>query len=153
MSSRRLQKAASAIREVVSMAILTEMKDPRIKDVTVTHVEVLPDMRQARVHVSIMGNETKQDLALRGLRSAAGFLQSRIADRIETRYTPRLEFVLDQGVKKSIAIAQILQRVLPPEDKPAATADEASDVDADEDTEYTDEDEAADDDLDAEQHD
>lgn len=129
MSSRRLQKAASAIREVVSMAILTEMKDPRIQDVTVTHVEVMPDMRQARVHVSIMGNETKQELALRGLRSAAGFLQSCIADRIETRYTPRLEFVLDQGVKKSIAIAQILQRVLPPGEQAAdggASAPEAT---------------------------
>jgi ribosome-binding factor A len=114
--SRRLQKAASAIREVVSMAILAELKDPRVHDVTVTRVEVMPDMRQAKVYVSIMGDDAKQQLALRGLRSSAGFLQSRIADRVDTRYTPRLEFVLDQGVKKQIAIAQILQRVLPHDD-------------------------------------
>jgi ribosome-binding factor A len=114
MTSRRIQKAAEAVREVVSMAILTEMKDPRIQDVTVTYVEMTPDMRQAKVHVSVMGNETKQRLSLAGLKSAAGFLQSKVAKRIDTRYTPRLEFVLDLGVKKSIEIAEILQRVLPP---------------------------------------
>ncbi|HEY2840122.1 MAG TPA: 30S ribosome-binding factor RbfA [Pirellulales bacterium] len=121
MHSRRTQKAAQAIREVVSMAILTEMNDPRVQDVTVTQVEVAPDMRQAKVYVSIRGNETKQRLCLQGLRSAAGYLQAKLASRIETRYTPRLEFVLDLGVKKSIEMAQILGRVLPP--KPVETAD------------------------------
>ncbi|MBI3462730.1 MAG: 30S ribosome-binding factor RbfA [Planctomycetes bacterium] len=119
MPSRRVLKAAEAIREVVSMAILTELKDPRIQHVTVTSVEVTPDMRQATVKVSIMGDETRQKLSLHGLRSAAGFLQSKVANRIDTRYTPRLQFELDQGVKKSIEIAEILRRVLPSE--PPAT--------------------------------
>jgi ribosome-binding factor A len=114
MSSRRLLKAAEAIREVVSMAILAEIRDPRVKDVTVTHVEVAPDMRSAKVHVSVMGDERQQNLSLRGLQSSAGFLQSKIAEQIDTRYTPRLMFVLDQGVKKSIEIARILKEVLPP---------------------------------------
>ena len=113
MTSRRVQKAAQAVREVVSMAILTEINDPRVEGVTVTRVEVTPDMRQARVHVSIMGNETKQRLCMQGLKSAAGFLQSKVANRIDTRYTPKLEFVLDMGVKKSIEMAEILARVLP----------------------------------------
>jgi ribosome-binding factor A len=115
MTSRRLLKAAEAIREVVSMAILADLKDPRVQDVTVTHVEVSPDMRIAKVHVSVMGNETKQALSLRGLQSAAGYLQSKISNRIDTRYTPRLQFYLDQGVKKSIEIARILNEVLPAE--------------------------------------
>ena len=115
MTSRRVQKAAEAIREVVSMAILADLKDPRIRDVTVTYVEVSPDMRQARVHVSIMGDDTKAQLSLRGLQNSAGFLQSKIAKRIDTRYTPRLSFVLDLGVKKSIEVSQILQSVLPRE--------------------------------------
>jgi ribosome-binding factor A len=114
MSSRRLLKAAAAVREVVSMSILTELRDPRVQDVTVTFVEVAPDMRSAKVHVSIMGNDSKQNLALRGLQRSAGFLQAKIAERIDTRYTPRLEFVLDKGVKNSIAVSQILQEVLPP---------------------------------------
>jgi ribosome-binding factor A len=120
MTSRRLQKAAEAIREVVSMAILADLKDPRIRDVTVTYVEVSPDMRQAKVHVSVMGDETAQQLSLRGLQNAAGFLQSKVSKRIDTRYTPRLAFVLDLGVKRSIEIAQILQAVLPKPDASAA---------------------------------
>lgn len=112
----RVEKAAAAVREVVSMAILTEIKDPRVRDVTVTRVEMTPDMRQAKVHVSVMGDETKQKLSLSGLKSAAGFLQAKVAKRIDTRYTPRLEFMLDMGVKKSIEIAEILNRVLPKEE-------------------------------------
>lgn len=115
MSTRRLLKAAEAVREVVSMAILTEVRDPRVKDVTVTGVEMAPDMRSAVVHVSIMGGPAKEKLALQGLARSAGFLQSRIADRIETRYTPRLRFELDGGVKKSLEIARMLHDVLPPE--------------------------------------
>jgi ribosome-binding factor A len=126
MPSRRTLKAAEAIREVVSMAILREIKDPRVRDVTVTAVEVSPDMRNARVHVSVMGNETKQNLTLRGLRSAAGFLQAKVAERIETRYTPRLVFELDQGVKRSIEIARTLRDVLPPGDIGQGSADETS---------------------------
>ena len=116
MSSRRVQKAAEAIREVVSMAILTELRDPRVQDVTVTFVEVSPDMRQAKVHVSVMGDDQKQNLCLHGLENSAGFLQAKIAKRIDTRYTPRLRFELDMGVKKSLAIAQLLQEVLPADD-------------------------------------
>lgn len=106
---------AEAIREVVSMAILAELNDPRVQDVTVTYVEVSGDLRRAKVHVSVMGDETKQQLSLHGLQSAAGFLQSRCAARIDMRYTPRIQFLLDQGVKKSIEISRILDSVLPRE--------------------------------------
>jgi ribosome-binding factor A len=131
MSSRRVLKAAEAIREVVGMAILADLKDPRIEGVTVTHVEVSPDMRQAKVHVSIMGDDAAQRLCLHGLQSAAGFLQQKIAKRIDTRYTPRLRFELDMGVKKSIAIARLLDDVLP------AAADEPASDDEDVENEET----------------
>lgn len=110
------------------MAILADLKDPRIRDVTVTSVDVSPDMRQAKIHVSVMGDDTKQQLSLRGLQNAAGFLQTKVAKRIDTRYTPRLAFVLDLGVKKSIEISQILQSVLPPASAPAVNADDEDDV-------------------------
>lgn len=109
MASRRVLKAAEAIREVVSMAILTEIRDPRVEHVTVTSVEVAPDMRNAKVLVSIMGDEGRQHLCLRGLQNSAGFLQSKIAKRIDTRYTPRLTFEIDEGIKKSLEVAQILR--------------------------------------------
>ena len=127
MTSRRVLKAAEAIREVVSMAILMDLKDPRIQDVTVTHVEVSPDMRHAKVHVSVMGDEPKQKLSLHGLQSAAGFLQAKIAKRIDTRYTPIIQFVLDQGVKHSIEVSRILSELFP-----KTTA--ASDVQTDDET-------------------
>ena len=125
MSSRRSQKVAQSVREVVSMAILTELQDPRVRDVTVTYVEVSDDLRYAKVHVSVMGDQPHQDLSLRGLQSAAGFLQSKIARRIDLRYTPRLSFILDQGVKRSIEISQILEQVLP-DDEPSDADDVSS---------------------------
>lgn len=115
MSTRRLLKAAEAVREVVSMAILTAVRDPRVRDVTVTRAEMAPDMRSATVYVSVMGSPAKQQTALRGLANSAGFLQSRIADSIETRYTPKLRFELDKGVKHALEIDQMLREVLPPE--------------------------------------
>ncbi|MFN4906313.1 MAG: 30S ribosome-binding factor RbfA [Planctomycetota bacterium] len=111
MSSRRLLKAAEAIRGVVSMAILTELRDPRVQNVTVVGVEVTPDMREAKVLVSVMGSEAQQRTVLKGLQNSVGFLQSKIADRIETRYIPRLSFVIDDGVKKSVAVQQILEQI------------------------------------------
>ena len=146
------------------MAILTELKDPRVRNVTVTFVEVSPDMRQAKIHVSVMGDDTKQQLSLRGLQNSAGFLQSKVAKRIDTRYTPRLAFVLDLGVKRSIEISQILQSVLPPDpavsestttevagedwadDESAEDDDDADDDDADVDEEEVDEEESSEDD-------
>ena len=115
MSSRRVLKAAQAIREVVSMAIIADLKDPRIKDVTVTLVEVASDMRQAKVHVSVMGDETKQGLCIRGLQSSAGYLQQKVGSRIDTRYTPRIQFVLDQGIQHALLVTRILEEVIPAE--------------------------------------
>jgi ribosome-binding factor A len=127
MSVRRAQRLAEAIREVVGMAILAELKDPRIQDVTVTYVEVSPDLRHAKVHVSVMGSEAHQRLSLRGLTSAAGYLQAKLAERIELRYTPKLTFLLDQGVKRAIEVDQILKQVLPKAETNAAGEAAASD--------------------------
>jgi len=135
MSSRRALKAAEAVRGVVSLAILSELSDPRIHDVTVTYVEVSGDLRHAKVHVSVMGTESQQELCLRGLQNAAGYLQSRIADHVELRWTPKLTFVLDQGVKRSIEVAKILKRVLPPE----PVVDEAEETEEAEDAPASDE--------------
>ncbi|MFN3153639.1 30S ribosome-binding factor RbfA [Bremerella sp.] len=129
MSSRRTLKAASAIREVVSMAILTQLRDPRVKDVTVTKVEVAGDMRSAKVHVSIMGDEKKQQLCLNGLRRSAGFLQSCIKDRIDTRYIPKLEFEIDKGVKQALEVSRILKEVLPPSEDEDVSEEEMADKD------------------------
>ncbi len=102
MSSHRSVRVAEAIRETVANAILFEVSDPRVRGVTVLRAEVTGDLRHATVYVSVMADEPKQRLALRGLQHAAGFLQSIVAKRLQTRYTPTLTFKLDEGVKKSI---------------------------------------------------
>jgi len=133
MTSRRVLKAAQAIREVVSLAILTELRDPRVENVTVTTVEVTGDMRQARIHVTVMGEDTNTSQVLQGLSSAAGFLQRKIANRIESRYTPKLQFVLDQGQENAREVARILEdlavaprAVTQQNDDPAESADMAT---------------------------
>jgi ribosome-binding factor A len=114
MSSRRTAKVAEAVREEVSTTILFGLKDPRVKNVTVTRVEVSPDLRNAKVYVSVMGDEKMQKLTLRGLESARGFLQAKLAERVQIRYTPILHFQLDQGIKRSIEASRLLREVLPP---------------------------------------
>ena len=106
--SRRTLKAAEAIRQIVGMAILTEIQDPRVSDVTVVRVEVSGDMQTAKVYVSVMGDDAKQNLCLKGLKSCAGFLQSKIAKRIDARYVPHIQFVLDQGVKNQLLVSKLL---------------------------------------------
>lgn len=111
MSSRRQLKAAEAIREVVATAVLTDLRDPRVKDVTVISVDVSPDMREAKVSVSVMGDEAQKQLSIRGLQNSAGFLQSKIANRLDTRYTPRLSFEIDRGQENAVAVSEILARI------------------------------------------
>src|SRR3954465_3963457 len=109
MKPPRLARVREVIREVASETILFELKDPRVKNVTVTRAEVSGDLQHAKVFVSIMGTEKEQLLTMHGLKSAAGFIQTKLADRITSRYVPHVTFVLDEGVKKSIEIARIIR--------------------------------------------
>ena len=92
MSSHRSLRIAEAIREVVASAILFDVSDPRIQSVTVLRVEVSHDLRNATVYVSVMGTEAERNLAMKGLRHATGFLQARVAARLQIRFTPILAF-------------------------------------------------------------
>jgi ribosome-binding factor A len=122
MKTHRKARVAEAIREVASETILYELRDPRVKMVTVTRAEVSGDLQHAKVYVSIMGTEKEQQLTLRGLKHAAGFVQAKLARRLQTRYTPVLTFVLDQGVKHSIEMTRLINEALA---QGAAPAEEA----------------------------
>src|SRR5437868_1328610 len=102
MKTHRLARVAEIVREVASETILFELQDPRIKGVTVTRAEVAGDLQHAKVFVSLMGTEKEQHLCMHGLRHSAGFIQAKLASRLQTRFTPVLQFVLDEGIKKSI---------------------------------------------------
>jgi ribosome-binding factor A len=137
MPSHRSLRVAEAIREVVSQAILFEVADPRVRSVTVLHAEVSADLRNSTVFVSVMGTEAEQKLALRGLQHAAGFLQRRVAARLQTRVTPSLTFKLDDSVKKSIAISRLIDEAIASDRKeasalaPAPTSEEEASHDDD----------------------
>jgi ribosome-binding factor A len=121
MKQHRLARVSEVIREVASETILFEIQDPRVKNVTVTRAEVAADLQHAKVFVSVMGTAKDQDLCMHGLRHSAGFVQSRLASRLKTRFTPVLSFVLDQGVKKSIEITRLINEALG-KDKTAESA-------------------------------
>src|SRR2546421_8827654 len=114
MKTHRLARVAEAIREVASETILFELRDPRVKGVTVTRAEVSGDLQHAKVFVSVMGSSREQNLCMHGLRHAAGFIQSKLARRLQTRFTPVIEFVLDEGVKKSIEMTRLINEALGP---------------------------------------
>jgi ribosome-binding factor A len=112
MSSRRTAKVAEAIRECVSSTVLFAVRDPRVKNVTVLRAEVADDLRTAKVYVSVRGEAKEASLALHGLNSARGFIQAKLADRLQTRYTPVLTFKIDDEVKKLAAASALIDQVL-----------------------------------------
>ena len=130
MNNRRTAKAAEAIRETVSMTILVGLRDPRVKNVTVLRAEVSGDLRSAKVYVSVMGDAKAQSLTMHGLESARGFIQAKVADRLQTKNTPVIKFVLDPGVKLSAEASKTLREVFP-ENSPSAADDDESDGDDD----------------------
>ena len=108
MKSHRLARVSEVIREVAASTILFNLKDPRVKNVTVTRVEVSADLQHTKIYVSVMGTEREQQLTMHGLKSAAGFVQTKIAAQLTTRFVPHVTFVLDEGVKRSIEISRLL---------------------------------------------
>jgi ribosome-binding factor A len=127
MKQHRMSRIAEVVREVASETILFELQDPRIKNVTVTRAEVSADLQHAKVLVSIMATPKEQDLCMHGLRHAAGFVQSKLAARLKTRFTPVVKFVKDEGVKKSIEITRLINEALgqkPAAEEPARATDE-----------------------------
>src|SRR3954464_13555320 len=109
MSGERMRRVDEAMREVLSDAITSELKDPRIGFVTVTAVDTSPDLRHARVFVSVLGDATQQQLTLDGLGSAHGFLQRRVAAELRTKNTPTLDFVYDDTAERAQRVERLLR--------------------------------------------
>ena len=109
MSGGRMRRVDEAVREVLSGAITQELKDPRVGFVTVTAVETSPDLRHARVFVSVLGNEPERERSMAALRSAHGFLQRRISNELTLKHTPTLDFLYDDSVDRSLRIQALLE--------------------------------------------
>lgn len=111
----RMRRVDEAVREVLSDAITRDLKDPRVGFVTVTKVKTSPDLRHARVYVSVLGGADEREASLAGLRSAHGFLQSAIASRLELKRTPALRFEYDESVDRGMRISELLAEHEQPE--------------------------------------
>ena len=110
MTADRMRRVDEAMREVLSGAITSELKDPRVGFVTVTSVDTAPDLRHARGYVSVLGTDSVRRRSLDGLRSAHGFLQRRVADELHLKHTPTLDFVYDDTADRAERIDELLQR-------------------------------------------
>jgi ribosome-binding factor A len=108
-----MRRVNEAMRAVLSDAIATDIKDPRVGFVTVTGVKTSPDLRHARVYVSVLGDEATSEDSLNGLRSAHGFLQGRLAAELKLKHTPALTFEYDDTVDRGMRITHLLKQEPP----------------------------------------
>ena len=109
--SRRTERLSEEIREEVALLIASELKDPRIGFVTVTRVEVTPDLRTARIYVGVLGTEKQRTTSLAGLKQGAGFLRRALGRTLRLRYTPELLFLYDEGLEASDRVAKLLAEI------------------------------------------
>ena len=108
MTSDRMRRVNEAMREVLSDAITAEIKDPRVGFVTVTAVETSPDLRHARVFVSVLGDGGVRKRSMAGLESARGYLQRRVASELRLKNTPTLQFLYDDSADRGLRIAELI---------------------------------------------
>ncbi len=113
--SERLRRVNEAVREIVSES-LGELKDPRIGFVTVTGVETSPDLRNARVFVSVLGSVRRREKTLAALSAAHGVLQARIAAELRLKRTPLLAFQYDPSVERGVRLSTLIDELAPPDE-------------------------------------
>lgn len=124
--SERMRRVNESVRQVLSEA-LPELKDPRIGFVTVTGVVTAPDLRHARIFVSVLGNPLKQQKSLAGLDAARGVLQARISRELRLRWTPQLEFVYDRSVEEGVRMSALIDELAPAASETAASESNGDD--------------------------
>jgi len=113
MSGRRRERVGDAMRDVIAELLTREIKDPRVGMVTLTAVDVSPDLRHARVYFSSLGDSTERQRCLAGLQSAAGFIKGQLARRLRLRYAPEITFMLDPSLETAERMASLLKQVTP----------------------------------------
>jgi ribosome-binding factor A len=111
--TRRTDRVAEALQELIADLLLREIKDPRIGLITVTGVKVTPDLRHARIFFSCLGDTARRAQSLRGLTSAAGFVRSQVARKLNLRVAPEIVFEFDPSLETAERVARLLKDALP----------------------------------------
>lgn len=114
MSRRRQERMAVELKKVLSRILQEEIKDPRLdfSAVSVSQVELSNDLSHARVFISIMGDDEKQQETMKALEKARGFIRSRIAEEIQVRHVPEIDFRLDRSIEHGIHISSLLDKIM-----------------------------------------
>lgn len=122
MAGHRTDQVGAQVREEIMQIIRRELKDPRIGFASITQVRMSPDLRFARVRVSVLGDETEQQRTLTGLRSATGVIRRQLGRRLTNlRFSPELRFELDPSIEYSVHISKRLKELLPDPEEDAGT--------------------------------
>jgi len=119
MPSRRLEQVAGLLQEELSHLLEREVKDPRMGFVTLTGVELSPDLRHARVYFSVLGDEEAVQQSLAALERAAGFLRHELSRRLTLRQVPELHFVLDRSGERAQRISDLLRQARSSQGEPS----------------------------------
>ncbi len=128
MSGHRVVQVGAQIREEIMAIIRRDLKDPRIGFVSITEVRMSPDLRSARVRVSVLGGEEEGRATLAGLRSASGLIRRELGRRLQNlKFTPDLRFEIDPSIEYSVRIAKTLREILPPEQERESDSEERLD--------------------------
>lgn len=104
-----MKRVNEVMREVIGAAISSELEDPRIGFVTVTAVQTSPDLRSARVYVTVLGSEEEREATLAGLRSSHGVLQAVVARQTRMKRTPTLTFHYDESPERAARVSRLLE--------------------------------------------
>ena len=118
MSYKRAERVSEAIKREISVLLTQEVKDPGVHFVTVSAVETSDDLRHSKVFVSILGDEATRQETMQALDRAKGFLRGEIGHRLQLRYTPELQFRLDNSLDHAMKIKGILNKIKKSEEKP-----------------------------------
>ncbi len=110
MKQLRKERVASFLREEIARIIQADLRDPRVGIISVTRVEPTEDLKEAIVHVSVLGEEGQRRTALRGLEAAAGFIQQQLGGTHQWRQTPQLRFELDDSIRKQFEIDELIRK-------------------------------------------
>ena len=131
MFSKRLERVSKELMRIMAKILLNEISDPRLGFVTVTKVVLAPDLKSAKVYVSVIGDENKQKETMDVLEHAHGYIQRLVGERLNIRDTPKCFFCYDKSIEKQIKISQLIDETIKTDKAMGYSSDEAEDVDAD----------------------
>lgn len=111
MESTRARRVGELIKEELSELIRREVKDPRVGFVTITGVDVTPDLRYATIYISVLGSNKEREDSLKILQKTGGFLRKELAKRIRLKYFPELKFEFDRSIESALRIEKIIKKL------------------------------------------